>query len=136
MSEVKRYGRIGDMVLATKGLLELYPDMTVYVKASDYDATQSELAALREELTKSREAAKEELDGVKYTRRKFRRERDDLQQRLTAAEQRNAELVELLQATSSPVVDGELFTMERFQARANARTYLASIKPTESGASE
>lgn len=42
---------------------------------------------LREELATSREAFKEELDGVKYTRRKFRQERDALQQRLTVAEQ-------------------------------------------------
>lgn len=33
-------------------------------------------------------AFREELDGVRYTRRKFRQERDSLQQRLTAAEQR------------------------------------------------
>lgn len=62
------------------------------VRAEDYSATQSELAALREELSKTREAAKEELDGVKYTRRKFRQERDDLQQRLADAERRNSEL--------------------------------------------
>lgn len=54
---------------------------------------EQELAALREELAKSREAAKEELDGAKYTRRKFRQERDESQQRLTAAEQRNAAIV-------------------------------------------
>ena len=126
MSEVKRYGRIGDMVLATKGLLELYPDMTVYVKASDYDATQSEMAALREELAKSREAAKEELDGVKYTRRKFRQERDDLQQRLTAAEQRNAALIELLRDIRDLPAGGSIPGSRIDDA----------LKPTESGASE
>lgn len=53
-------------------------------------------AALREELATSREAFKEELEGVKYTRRKFRQERDALQQRLTVAEQRADELEGLL----------------------------------------
>lgn len=50
MSEVKRYGHIGYLVNASDKLCKLYPDMTVYVKASDYDAAQRDLAALREEL--------------------------------------------------------------------------------------
>jgi septal ring factor EnvC (AmiA/AmiB activator) len=88
-------------------------------------AAQSELAALREELAKTREAAKEELEGVKYTRRKFRQERDDLQQRLTAAEQRNAELEGLLhEVLKEPWL---------YDVKAKI---LAALKPTESGASE
>lgn len=58
------------------------------VRESDYDASLAREAALREELATSRAAFKEELDGVKYTRRKYRQERDDLQQRLTEAEKR------------------------------------------------
>lgn len=44
--------------------------------------------ALRAELATSRAAFKEELDGVKFTRRRFRQERDALQQRLTAMDER------------------------------------------------
>lgn len=57
-------------------------------------ALQNSEAALREELATSRAAFKEELDGVKYTRRKFRQERDALQQRLTDAEQKLGEAYE------------------------------------------
>lgn len=60
------------------------------------DAALAREAALREELATSREAFKEELEGVKYTRRKFRQERDALQQRLTVAEQRAEDLKKLL----------------------------------------
>lgn len=67
------------------------------VFASHYDAVLARESALREELATSREAFKEELDGVKYTRRKFRQDRDALQQRLTVAEQRASELEQLLQ---------------------------------------
>jgi hypothetical protein len=56
------------------------------------DAAQSELAALREELAKSRILAAEQ--GLNLTR--VKREFDASQQRLTAAEQRNAALAELL----------------------------------------
>lgn len=49
MSEVKRYGRIGDMVEATEGLLKLYPMMSVYVLATDFDRVTAERdAALAE----------------------------------------------------------------------------------------
>jgi hypothetical protein len=61
----------------------------------------------------------------------------EVEAKLAAAEQRIAELIKLLHATSSPVVDGELFTMERFQARANARSYLAALNPKpEAGSHE
>lgn len=45
-----------------------------YVSEVHLDAALAREAALREELATSREAFKEELDGVKYTRRKFRQE--------------------------------------------------------------
>lgn len=69
---------------------------------ANLDAALAREAALREELATSREAFKEELEGVKYTRRKFRQERDALQQRLTAAEQRADLLEGLLKSGSSP----------------------------------
>lgn len=59
-SEVKRFGRIGDMVEATEGILKLYPMMSVYVLASDFDrATAERDAALADaELWRSRCGAK------------------------------------------------------------------------------
>lgn len=60
------------------------------------DKTDKVVLALRKELETSRTAFKEELNGVKYTSRKFRQERDALQQRLTVAEQRASELEGLL----------------------------------------
>ena len=55
---------------------------------AERDAALGREAALREEMEASRAAFKEELEGVKYTRRRFRQERDQLQQRLTAADER------------------------------------------------
>lgn len=50
MSEVKRYGRIGDMIEATEGLIKLYPMMSVYLLAADFDRVTAERdAALRRE---------------------------------------------------------------------------------------
>ncbi len=96
------------------------------------DEAQDEINELREELAKSREAAKEELDGVKYTRRKFRQERDDLQRR-------NKELTGLLEeALGSVYVDAgkcDSTTVWKETVDLAARIELA-IKPTESGASE
>lgn len=125
MDGVKRYDCSGTMCQSEDG---------DWVSSSDFDAALAREAALREELAKAREAAKEELDGVKYTRRKFRQERDDLQQRLTAAEQRNAELVELLSNVSESVT-GRNGTFARIPADWFDKRD-AVLKPTESGASE
>lgn len=43
MSEVKRYGHISYLVEATPSILALYPSMSVYVMAGDYDAAISQL---------------------------------------------------------------------------------------------
>lgn len=43
MSEVKRYGHISYLVEATPSILALYPSMSVYVMASDYDAAIARL---------------------------------------------------------------------------------------------
>jgi hypothetical protein len=43
MSEVKRYGHISYLVEATPSILALYPSMSVYVMASDYDAAIAQL---------------------------------------------------------------------------------------------
>jgi len=64
------------------------------VEAAHLDAAQSELAALREELSTSKNAYKDELRGVSYKRGQLRLERDELKHSLTAAERRNASLLE------------------------------------------
>jgi predicted nucleic acid-binding Zn-ribbon protein len=88
------------------------------VLAADFDAAQSELAALREELDRRDSAA------MAYDLK--RDMQDDLQQRLTAAEQRNRTLEILLRRASNY---GGL-TPEWHDA------VQAALKPTESGASE
>lgn len=95
---------------------------------NELQKAMKELAALREELANTRKAAKEELEGVKYTRRKFRQERDDLQQRLTAAEQRNSRHESMLRHFASCADVWRVGTL--------SMDYVAALKPTESGASE
>lgn len=59
---VKRYGHINYLVEATPQILQLYPDMTVYVKAVDFDALQAENESLAGGLR-----GKHELTGATYT---------------------------------------------------------------------
>lgn len=84
MSEVKRYmescGEGGGVVEHRNGDL---------VSIKDFDRVTAERDAAKAELETSRSAFKEELDGAKYTRRRFRQERDALQQRLTTAHEKN-----------------------------------------------
>ena len=49
MSDVKRYGHISYLVDATPAILQLYPSMTVYVMATDYDALKAENESLRKD---------------------------------------------------------------------------------------
>lgn len=97
----------------------------------DYDAAQSELAALREELQRITCAYRTELDEL--AARNY-----DMRFKLAAAEQRNAELVELLKTvpfglhTGSMFIDGECKCRQCEFVRAVG----IAIKPTESGASE
>ena len=53
MSEVKRYFTSGGLP-SCQATRKLYPYATDYVRASDYDTAQSQLAALREELATSK----------------------------------------------------------------------------------
>ena len=102
----------------------------------DVPAAQSELAALREELFKragdigrisgERDALREELASANECALKYSEQAVDLQQRLTAAEQRNAELVELLRHVFYSVGYWNTDTCDRVEA---------ALKPTESGAS-
>ena len=47
MSEVKRYGHISYLVEACPRMMQLYPSMTVYVLASDFDRVTAERDALQ-----------------------------------------------------------------------------------------
>lgn len=80
MSEVTRYFTTGTLI-SCQATRKLYSHATDYVRASDYDAAQSQLAALREELAQ---------------RDSFEKERDDLQQRLADAERRNEDQLKLI----------------------------------------
>ncbi|RBB97494.1 hypothetical protein C3E97_027645 [Pseudomonas sp. MWU12-2115] len=60
MSEVTRYGHISYLVEATPQILQLYPSMTVYVMASDFDRVTAERDALQERLS----AADQQIDEL------------------------------------------------------------------------
>lgn len=96
------------------------------VRAEDYDATQSELAALREELA--------ETD----------KENDHLLERASAAEQRNATLTKVIRdaeylADQGKVWSGMGWTYTGLHSHGQQKVLdilRAALKPTESGASE
>lgn len=104
-----------------------------FVLASDYDAAQSELAALREELVNTRESHESMRADLIAT-----------DARLTAAEQRNAVMTKALERITRPHDCGCVpctgscsskyaleITLEEIREIAGA-----ALKPTESGASE
>lgn len=111
MSEVKRFRADHRHVVETEF------DDAQFVLASDYDAAQAELAALREELETSRAA--HQITAQAAT---------SAQKRLTAAEQRNAELERRLKHFAN--------CADVRQVGAMAMDFVAALKPTESGASE
>jgi len=93
---------------------------------ANYGTAQSELAALREELGQVKRTAMTEILALNSTLNNQAKE-------LAAAEQRNAELSELLGEVLSEVPHGwgESFTDSEL-----AESIRQAIKPTESGASE
>jgi len=117
--------------------------------SKNYETAQSELAALREELAKWQGIA-----GRRTAERtEFMNERDDLQQRLTAAEQRNSELDGLYKCAIKMVTDHSVRASELEVLLMNTTEVLrsgggygwedaqadiidAALQPTESGASE
>lgn len=98
------------------------------VRESDFDAALAREAALREELERQKryvEINANSAHGKHKEGQQYKDERDDLQQRLTAAEQRNATLEGLLrECINIPYRDGLL------------ESIVAALNPTESGASE
>lgn len=103
------------------------PDFNAVKCAADVQAAQSELAALREELV----TAKAECQLHENVRASVIRDAVDVIQRLTAAEQRNAGLVELLRKARRAIDPSCAGKSLRGELDAALRT-----KPTESGASE
>ena len=98
---------------------------------------QSELAALREELA----AARAECERHKNVRALAVKDAAKVCQRLTAAEQRNAELVELLRETDRIIhrhqsEQAMSISVGRRLQEARHKINSALTKPTESGASE
>ena len=51
MESVKRYGSITGLFTATPEILKLYPGLTVYVNAADFDRVSAENLALQQRLT-------------------------------------------------------------------------------------
>jgi len=127
------------------------------VSRSDLDSVQSELAALREELERQKhyveinansahgkhkegQQYKDERDALREDLAAIIANRNDLKQRLTAAEQRNAVLVEALTEErrirllgQQPNINWE--SLRDVRRACYAKTD-AALKPTESGASE
>ena len=94
---------------------------------------QAELAALREELASADRSAEtlHEVIG------RLKSERDEAQQRLTAAEQRNAESSAAMQLATRLLASGLSALNPRAGLAKNVRAFLESQrKPTESGVSE
>lgn len=60
MSEVERYGRMGELGKASPALLKLYPAMTVYVLGDDFDRVTAERDALQRRLN----AADQRIDEL------------------------------------------------------------------------
>lgn len=137
MGDVKRFGRIGDMVEATKGILSLYPSMSVYVRAEDFDAAQSELAAVRrrESLLKEKLADCEKSEAaLREELAELHTENDRLLTVASASEHRNADMLNWLRRQAN--ADKGSVAGYAFTEAYNALKKIADAKPTESGASE
>lgn len=128
MSEVKRY-------LPTTGSMLEESSAGLFIRGSDYDAALLQVAALREELASANECA------LTYSGQS-----EAMQQLLTAAEQRNAELTSALARAKlwvedrrrfgddGTVAEDWLMIMRTLKGHPHPPTEFD--KPTESGASE
>lgn len=97
------------------------------------EAALSREAALREELETSRTAFKEELEGAKYTRRKFRQERDALQQRLNVAEQLLKRSQEFVAFVHKCVRKNKEYAPLHWQEMVELDRDLSALKPAAEG---
>lgn len=107
MSEVKRYGHISYLVEATPEMVQLYPQMTIYVLSNDFDAqrlradtAEAELEDVIDELR----VTVEDRDNAKRNSSAFEERMGDLQvangklqDKLAVAEQRIAEAKAILE---------------------------------------
>lgn len=123
MSEVHRYNVV-TMLSESGNRIGYDPHGPEVVMASEFDRVTTELAALREELAEANKSFRALGELYSGTQKGFEKS----QQRLTASEQRNADLVKLLQECVNTVRFGEDFdlpvtTMTRIDA---------ALKPTES----
>ena len=114
-------------------LIAIKQSDSAYERLSEkFNAAQSELAALREELAKYKSGCVDLSSQVRELEHKMDywkgegKRADDAQQRLTAAEQRNAALVELLSECEESISRVHHFALKRKLEDA--------LKPTESGA--
>lgn len=97
-----------------------------FVTFLDYEAALAREAALREELAQTKRTAITEIEALHRTM--YGQAKD-----LTAAEQRNAELIELLRETLPALALGASAFKSVKPVQMKVR---AALKPTESGASE
>ena len=118
MSEVRRYDCSGTMCQVEGG---------DWVCVELLQSAQSELAALREELA----TTKVELDSLLVRYSNMWDAHDKCAERLTAAEQRNAELIELLRDLVPYLFDWNNRHRSGIRARVDA-----ALKTTEAGVSE
>lgn len=148
MSEVKRFGRIGDMVEATEGILKLYPMMSVYVLASDFDRATAERDAALVRVAELESSFDELAASVGFSEARLDQTGESpidcanqMQQRLTAADEREyalgslvpeAELALKALNVAVSVYDVELAD----NARRGLRLIIAALKPAEGGGDE
>ncbi|MBM6442350.1 hypothetical protein JQF37_01740 [Pseudomonas sp. MIL9] len=138
MSEVMRW-KLKGFLPGVEGMCKAVMRPEV-VMASDFDAAQSELAALREELAKYKGGCVDLSSQVRELEHKMDywkgegKRADEAQQRLTAAEQRNSELIKAIVDTREAL--GREY-WDQYAGLDETRDILdAALKPTESGASE
>jgi len=87
MSEVKRFGHTGSLIQVTPKILEIYPSMTVYVLAADFDRVVADNQAHIAKLEQSEKQMQETVDLALSAGTRVAAERDALQQRLNKSDQ-------------------------------------------------
>ena len=101
MESVKRYGHIGYLATANNDLIRLYPEMDVYVLATDFDRVLSERNALQLRLN-DRDDLDDQLTSLEQRRYAE-------QQACQAAERRVEELESLLKTVPFGLHSGSMF---------------------------